>query len=135
VAEAHAGPLQTSALPLGYGAVSLKLASYLDFLNPPSQVLRQERPRLQARVVPHLVVDPRGDELELPPTGETACPRVADWSSAGSRADVGEKPLAVLRHLPDRRGWRRSVVVTCSPHNHLDKHGREGEPLCRKPID
>src|SRR6266516_2625898 len=36
VEEAHAGPLQTSALPLGYGAVSLKLASYLDFLNPPS---------------------------------------------------------------------------------------------------
>ena len=35
-----AGPsLQTSALPLGYGAVSLKLASYLDFLNPPSEVL------------------------------------------------------------------------------------------------
>jgi len=30
---------QTSALPLGYGAVSLKLASYLDFLNPPSEVL------------------------------------------------------------------------------------------------
>src|SRR5438128_12475666 len=32
--------LQTSALPLGYGAVSLKLAIYLDFLNPPL-VVRQ----------------------------------------------------------------------------------------------
>src|SRR2546428_2440145 len=55
--------------------------------------------------------------------------------SASSRADVGENPLAVLRHLPDRRGWRHSLVVTRTPHNHLDKHGREGEPLCRKPID
>src|SRR2546422_1238457 len=155
-------------------------------------------PGLEARVVPHLVVDPRGDEVGLPPTDETACPRVTDWSSAGpiapqwsnhivlqrafflssilswtgppnlvntraisssnlegnsfrigdrarvlsgrsrsasSRADVGEKPLAVLRHLPDRRGWRHSLVVTRTPHNHLDQHGREGEPLCRKPID
>jgi len=33
--EKGRGTLQTSALPLGYGAVRLKLASYLDFLNPP----------------------------------------------------------------------------------------------------
>src|SRR6059058_4972732 len=31
--------LQTSALPLGYGAVRHKLAIYLDFLNPPREVL------------------------------------------------------------------------------------------------
>src|SRR3989454_1814768 len=261
--------LQTSALPLGYGAARRKLAISLDFLNPPREVLptslslrraapaesrtaeiaglpspleeyalsqesvwgflwvlvvRQAHcgsspnvhpqarapdpivdlaagplePGLEAWVVPHLVVDPRGDEVGLPPTDETACPRVADWSSAGpiapqrsnhivlqrafflssilswtgppnlvntraisssnlegnsfrigdrarvlngrarsasSRADVGEKPLAVLRHLPDRRGWRHSLVVTRTPHNHLDQHGREGEPLWRKPID
>src|SRR2546426_10569869 len=29
--------LQTSALPLGYGAVRDKLASYLEFLNPPRE--------------------------------------------------------------------------------------------------
>src|SRR6266576_6945513 len=29
--------LQTSALPLGYGATTHKLAIYLDFLNPPLQ--------------------------------------------------------------------------------------------------
>jgi hypothetical protein len=29
------GTLQTSALPLGYGAVTPELAIYLDFLNPP----------------------------------------------------------------------------------------------------
>src|SRR6266516_4955330 len=31
--------LQTSALPLGYGAATRKLASYLEFLNPPREVL------------------------------------------------------------------------------------------------
>ena len=31
--------LQTSALPLGYGAARRKLAIYLDFLNPPPEVL------------------------------------------------------------------------------------------------
>src|SRR5436309_12520791 len=31
--------LQTSALPLGYGAVRHKLAIYVDFLNPPREVL------------------------------------------------------------------------------------------------
>src|SRR6266516_177098 len=31
--------LQTSALPLGYGAATRKLAGYLDFLNPPREVL------------------------------------------------------------------------------------------------
>src|SRR5439155_314444 len=37
--EKGRGPLQTSALPLGYGAVRHKLAIYLDFLNPPREVL------------------------------------------------------------------------------------------------
>src|SRR2546429_8010290 len=55
--------------------------------------------------------------------------------STSSRAEVGEKPLAVLCHLPYRRGWRPSLVVTRTPHNNLDKHGREGELPCRKPIN
>ncbi len=37
--EKGRGTLQTSALPLGYGAVRHKLAIYLDFLNPPREVL------------------------------------------------------------------------------------------------
>src|SRR5439155_18789906 len=53
--------LQTSALPLGYGAATRKLASYFDFLNPPPgsssdlfltsvvpHAPSQERPRLLA---------------------------------------------------------------------------------------
>src|SRR3989454_3306837 len=39
VKENGGGPLQTSALPLGYGAVRHKLAIYLDFLDPPREVL------------------------------------------------------------------------------------------------
>src|SRR5216110_2099659 len=80
--------LQTSALPLGYGAARRKIATYLDFLNPPPDVLptsfkplscctrrvkngrdcwpsqthskHTPQARLEARVVLHLVVDPRG---------------------------------------------------------------------------
>src|SRR2546426_10713399 len=37
--EKGRGTLQTSALPLGYGAERRKLAIYLDFLNPPREVL------------------------------------------------------------------------------------------------
>ena len=37
--EEGRGTLQTSALPLGYGATTHKLAIYLDFLNPPLQAL------------------------------------------------------------------------------------------------
>src|SRR3989442_9056407 len=37
--EKDRGTLQTSALPLGYGAARRKLASYLDFLKPPWEVL------------------------------------------------------------------------------------------------
>src|SRR5207253_8953733 len=39
VKENGGGPLQTSALPLGYGAATRKLASYFDFLKPPWEVL------------------------------------------------------------------------------------------------
>jgi hypothetical protein len=37
--ERGRSPLQTSALPLGYGAARRKLANYLDFLNPPPEVV------------------------------------------------------------------------------------------------
>src|SRR5205807_7846799 len=41
----------------------------------------------------------------------------------------------MLRHLPDRGGRRCRLVVTSTPHDHLDQHGREREPLCRKSVN
>ena len=57
MAEAHAGPLQASALPLGYGAVSRKLASYLDFLNchPLARERMSARNRSRCSVISRIV--------------------------------------------------------------------------------
>ena len=41
----------------------------------------------------------------------------------------------MLRHLPDRGARRCRLVVTSTPHNHLDQYGRESEPLGRKSVN
>ena len=41
----------------------------------------------------------------------------------------------MLRHLPDRGARRCRLVVTSTPHDHLDQYGRESEPLCRKSVN
>src|SRR2546426_7539338 len=70
--------LQTSALPLGYGAVRHKLAIYLDFLNPPREVLPTSFKPLSCRTLtvpqsherPRSLSSPSSDCTESP--GEIA---------------------------------------------------------------
>src|SRR2546425_8948989 len=83
-------------------------------------------PGLEARVVSHLVVDPRGDEVELPPADETACPRT--WSihersprpistgiasgSATERESSAEGHAAPARERMSARNRSRCSVIS-----------------------
>ena len=107
--------MQTSALPLGYGAVSLKLASYLDFLNPPSEVLPTSFNPCRAAPVESRTAETAG--LPKPTRSIRPKPRVSVGIFVGTCRQAGALPGSSPQVNPRLARPRRSRpvnITSCS---------------------